>query len=212
MWGDCIDCRACVAVCPLGIDIRDGLQMECLHCAQCIDACDDVMDRTARPRGLVRYGSRAGFAGEPRRVLRPRLVFYPALLVVVFGALAVALLVRPAADVTVLRAPGSPFVVLPSGEVSNPIRIKVTNRGPEPRRYEISLAGDADVALVAPDNPLAVGAGKTATTVVFVTARPGALPGGRRAVQFRVTDGAGFETTAMYTLLGPGGAPAERGS
>jgi len=67
--GDCIDCRACVLTCPTGIDIRDGLQMECIHCAQCIDACDAIMDRVGRPRGLVRYGSRDEMAGAPRRIL-----------------------------------------------------------------------------------------------------------------------------------------------
>ncbi len=120
-----------------------------------------------------------------------------------WGALAVALAHRPAADVTVLRAAGSPFTVLPSGDISNQMRIKVTNRGAEPRRYRIALAADAGLTLVAPDNPLAVDGGKTVSTVVFVTARADALPGGRRDVRFRVSDGAGFETEATYSLLGP---------
>ena len=84
--GDCIDCGACVVTCPTGIDIREGLQMECIHCTQCMDACDSIMDRVGRPRGLIRYSSRDELAGAPRRILRPRVVLYPLLLVLVWGA------------------------------------------------------------------------------------------------------------------------------
>jgi cytochrome c oxidase accessory protein FixG len=84
--GDCVDCGACVAVCPTGIDIRDGLQMECVGCAQCIDACDTVMDKLHRPRHLIGYTSQDQLAGKPRRLLRPRMIAYPALLAVVGAA------------------------------------------------------------------------------------------------------------------------------
>lgn len=212
-WGDCIDCGACAATCPTGIDIRDGLQMECIHCTQCIDACDAVMDRTGRPRGLIRFTSVAGLAGEPRRLLRPRVVFYPLLLVLVWGALALALARRAPAEITVLRGPGSPFTVLPSGEVSNQVRVKVVNRTADDHRYRIDLVDAPGLRVVAPDNPLAVAAGGSATATVFVTAPPGAFPGGRRDVRFRVDDGAGFSTEARYRLLGPeGAAPGREGS
>jgi cytochrome c oxidase accessory protein FixG len=202
--GDCIDCGACVACCPTGIDIRDGLQMECIHCTQCIDACDSIMDRVGRPRGLIRYTSRDELAGEPRRMLRPRVVIYPLLLILVWGALAYALAHRAPADVTVLRGLGSPFTVLPSGLVSNQIRVKIVNRDAVEHRYLVELAERAAaVELIAPENPLAVGAGKSATAPIFVTAPREAFDDGRRAVRLRISDGAGWSTVVPYRLLGP---------
>jgi cytochrome c oxidase accessory protein FixG len=206
--GDCIDCGACVACCPTGIDIRDGLQMECIHCTQCIDACDSIMDRVGRPRGLIRYSSRDELAGQPRHVLRPRVVIYPLLLVLVWGALAYALAHRAPADVTVLRGLGSPFTVLPAGRVSNQIRVKIVNRAAAERRYLIELAeGPAEpsgaLELIAPENPLAVAAGKAATAPIFVTAPRAAFEDGRRAVRLRISDGGGWSTVVPYRLLGP---------
>jgi len=207
--GDCIDCGACVVACPTGIDIRDGLQMECIHCTQCMDACDSIMDRVGRPRGLVRYTSRDELAGAPRRILRPRVVLYPLLLVAVWGALAVALATRAPADVTVLRGLGSPFTMLPSGEVSNQIRVKIVNRDRIDHRYRIDVepagrAAEAPLTVIAPDNPLPVPAGQSATGPVFVTSAPGAFHDGRRDVQVRVDDGQGWTTALRYRLLGPG--------
>jgi cytochrome c oxidase accessory protein FixG len=201
--GDCIDCGACVVTCPTGIDIRDGLQMECIHCTQCMDACDSVMDRIGRPRGLIRYSSRDELGGAPRRILRPRVVLYPLLLIAVWGMLGWALTHRAGADVTVLRGLDSPFKLLPSGDVSNQIRVKIVNRADGDRRYLIEIADGEGLHLIAPDNPLAVEAGHAATATVFVTAPRSAFRGGERAVRFRVGDGAGFVSSVPYRLLGP---------
>jgi cytochrome c oxidase accessory protein FixG len=205
--GDCIDCGACVACCPTGIDIRDGLQMECIHCTQCMDACDSIMDGVGRPRGLIRYSSRDELAGQPRRMLRPRVVIYPLLLAVVWGALAYALFHRAPADVTVLRGIGSPFTMTPSGMVMNQIRVKIVNRESADRRYEVSLvepSGDAGtLGLIAPENPLPVHPGKAATAPFFVTAPRSAFHDGRREVGLRVDNGAGWSTVMSYRLLGP---------
>ena len=207
--GDCVDCGACVRTCPTGIDIRDGLQMECIHCTQCIDACDAIMDRVGKPRGLIRYSSRDELAGAPRRILRPRIVLYPALLLLVWGALAWALAYRPNAEVTVLRGLGSPFTVLRSGEISNQIRVKIENHGGETRRYWVELAGAPDLRLVAPENPVTVGPGQQATATLFVLGDAAAFPHGSRPVRFRVTDGAGFTAAPTYRLLGPSDRPGE---
>jgi cytochrome c oxidase accessory protein FixG len=206
--GDCIDCGACVVTCPTGIDIRDGLQMECIHCTQCMDACDSIMDQVGRPRGLIRYSSRDELAGASRRILRPRIVLYPLLLVLVWGALAWALAHRAPADVTVLRGLGSPFTVLSSGLVSNQIRVKIVNRDSVDRRYRIDVeamgrAADEPLEMIAPENPLAVAAGKSATATVFVEAPPKAFDDGQREVRFRVSDGAGWSEVLPYRLLGP---------
>jgi cytochrome c oxidase accessory protein FixG len=201
--GDCIDCGACVVTCPTGIDIRDGLQMECIHCTQCMDACDSIMERIGRPRGLIRYSRQDELGGAPRRILRPRVVLYPILLIAVWGTLGWALAHRAGADVTVLRGLGSPFTLLPSGEVSNQIRVKIVNRADGDRRYLIELADGEGLHFIAPDNPLAVAAGHAATATIFVTAPRAAFRGGAREIRFRVGDGAGFAASVPYRLLGP---------
>jgi cytochrome c oxidase accessory protein FixG len=201
--GDCVDCGACVVTCPTGIDIRDGLQMECIHCTQCMDACDSVMDRIGRPRGLIRYSSRDELGGAPRRILRPRLVLYPMLLLAVWGMLGWSLAHRQSADVTVLRGLGSPFTLLPSGEVSNQIRIKIVNRAAGDRRYLIELADGDGLRLLAPDNPVAVGIGQSVTATAFVTASRSAFQAGAREIRFIVSDGADFSASVPYRLLGP---------
>ncbi|HJQ97728.1 MAG TPA: cytochrome c oxidase accessory protein CcoG [Candidatus Polarisedimenticolaceae bacterium] len=204
---DCIDCAACVITCPTGIDIRDGLQMECIHCTQCIDACDRVMETIGKPKGLVRYGSRDQLEGKPPRILRPRIVVYPLIMVAVWGGLAYALAHRGTADVTVLRGIGAPYGVLPDGSISNQLRIKVVNRSGETRRYTIAIDGEPEMTLVAPDNPMEVPPGASRTASVFVTAPPSALPNGVRDVRVHVADGADYDEAIPYRLLGPEEAP-----
>ncbi|RMF65280.1 MAG: cytochrome c oxidase accessory protein CcoG, partial [Bacteroidetes bacterium] len=115
--GDCIDCFACVRTCPTGIDIRDGLQMECIACTQCIDACDAIMDRIGKPRGLIRYTSENALAGKPTRIFRPRVVLYTALLAVVASLFVLTLVNRAPYDLDVGRSVGEPYTLLPDGRV-----------------------------------------------------------------------------------------------
>lgn len=128
--GACVDCSRCVAVCPTGIDIRNGLQIDCIACTQCVDACDEVMDRLHQPRGLVRYDSLRGLRGEPRRFFRPRLVLYAVLGVVGLGVGSAALAGRSDWHAQLLRLPGIPYVV--EGEL-------VRNS------YELHLSSERDV-------------------------------------------------------------------
>ncbi|MCZ7641243.1 MAG: FixH family protein [Verrucomicrobia bacterium] len=126
--GDCIDCRQCVAVCPTGIDIRNGTQMECVHCTACIDACDDIMDKVGRPRGLIRYASLNGIEkGEPLR-LTPRILGYTAVLLALGGLLLFVLLSRSDVDTTLLRASGSLFQQTADGHISNLYILKIVNK------------------------------------------------------------------------------------
>ena len=106
--GDCVDCRQCVAVCPTGIDIREGAQLECIQCALCIDACDEIMDKVGRPRGLIAYDTIRNLdAGaenaEPLRLLRPRVLLYASAIALVSIIMIVALIMRPVLDVNVLH-------------------------------------------------------------------------------------------------------------
>ncbi|MBK8475865.1 MAG: cytochrome c oxidase accessory protein CcoG [Opitutaceae bacterium] len=138
--GDCIDCLRCVHVCPTGIDIRQGLQLECLACTACIDACDDVMVRLKKPRGLIRYDSLSGFAGVRTRWLRPRTILYAVLLAV--GSVVTALVfsnVKPVAFAT-MRMPGGAYF-LDADAVRNQLLVRLTNKTTAPRRFTLSLVG-----------------------------------------------------------------------
>ena len=201
--GDCIDCSACVTTCPTGIDIRDGLQMECIGCTQCIDACDAIMDRIDKPRGLIRYTSQTGLETGKRKLIRPRVIAYPLVLLLVFGALGFSLADKDTADITVLRGLGNPFVALPSGGISNQIRVKIVNRSGTDREYLIELLDADDLKLVAPQNPLPLADRGTETATVFVIGSREAFPGGVREAIFRVSDGAEFTKEIPYRLLGP---------
>ncbi|MDE3152068.1 MAG: cytochrome c oxidase accessory protein CcoG [Gemmatimonadota bacterium] len=201
--GDCVDCGACVITCPTGIDIRDGLQMECIHCTQCADACDAIMDRVGKPRGLIRYSSRAALEGERVRRLRPRVVLYPLALAIALGGLAYTLATRAPADVTVLRGLGEPYVIEPDGHVANQLRVKITNRAGGDRVYRVSIEGAPGSDVIAPDNPMPVAAGQTGTMTLFVMLAPSAFHDGERDITVRISDGAAFSQGVPYRLVGP---------
>jgi cytochrome c oxidase accessory protein FixG len=203
--GDCIDCGLCIKTCPTGIDIREGLQMECIHCTQCIDACDKVMTKVGLPTGLIRYTSQEELESGSRRVIRPRLVVYTSILILMFGTLAFSLIGKSTADVTLLRGLGAPFQVLPSGEVSNQIRIKIANRSGEDRSYRFEIEGDVEHVMVAPENPLEVAAGDTQMTAAFINVSPSQFIDGELDGVFVISDGIDFEREIAYRLLGPSG-------
>jgi len=201
--GDCIDCNACVAACPTGIDIRDGLQLECIACAQCADACDGIMAKIKKPLGLIRYGAQTTLeTQQPTRILRPRVLIYPVLLAVLLGALFAFGSERLPAEVTVLRGIGAPFT-FDGHLVTGELRIKVQNRTGENARYQLELVGTPAIRLIAPENPLEVAAGAQRTTAVFAVAPRSEFKAGRREIVVRVSGARAFETSVPYRLLGP---------
>jgi cytochrome c oxidase accessory protein FixG len=215
--GACVDCGLCVAVCPTGIDIRDGLQMECVACTQCIDACDKVMDGLHWPRGLIGYTSQSSSQGEEQRgaaapapnavaeggareqeqavkgtglvahVMRARVIIYAALMAVFGGALSYSLLEHNVAELTVLRGIGAPFTVRDDGAIMNQLRVKIANRTDVPRQLTIAL-GDQAFDLVAPENPVKLEPRQTYTTGVFVLAPWSTFVGGQASVEVVITD------------------------
>ena len=201
--GDCIDCGACVTTCPTGIDIRDGLQMECIHCTQCADACDEIMTRVNKPKGLIRYSSRELLEGHKRHLIRPRTVLYPLALALFLGAFTYALATRDAADVTVLGGQGEPFTVQADGQIANQVRVKIANRTNADHDYRIELIGATAGSVVVPQNPLRVAAGESAVTPLFVLLPRSTFHDGEHRVTVRVSDGAGFTTNVAYRLVGP---------
>ncbi len=202
--GDCIDCKACVIACPTGIDIRNGLQLECIACTQCVDACDTVMDKIKKPRGLIRYASEGFFkTGERAKMLRPRVLVYPAMLVVLLSAL--MLMGRQKtqpAEVTVLRGIGAPFIEQ-GDQIQNQLRIKIRNRSEEQRSFQLSLENAGSSKLIAPENPVLVDAGKQVTAGAFVLCDRDLFQHGVKEITVTVDDGRGYHQSLPYKLLGP---------
>jgi cytochrome c oxidase accessory protein FixG len=205
--GDCVACNACVTTCPTGIDIRNGLQMECIHCTQCMDACDHIMVAVGKPKGLIRYASRDALAGKPRHLLRPRTILYPAAFTAAFGSFIFALNTKAKADVTLLRSGSEPFVVEADGRVSNQVRVKIANRSHESHQYVITLSGVEGAQVIAPESPLTVKAGETRTTSVFVLLPATAFVKGRRDVTVKISDADDYSGEFPFNLMGPA-APA----
>jgi cytochrome c oxidase accessory protein FixG len=147
--GDCVDCKRCVVVCPTGIDIRNGAQMECLACTACIDACDAVMDKLGRRRGLVRYDSEDGLAGKPRRIIRSRMVLYTVLLAV--GVVAAFIATRKHRDfeVGLIRLSGEPYT-MEAGEVRNALQLHVVNKRSDAATYLIEVEPADRMSVVLP--------------------------------------------------------------
>ena len=145
--GDCIRCRQCVVVCPMGIDIRDGPQLECIHCALCIDACNEVMTKIGRPPNLISYETyrnlEAAKRGEraPVRFLRPRIIAYGVLLCAVSALMLYGLFSRETLSLSVLRDRNPLFVMLSDGSVRNGYTLKIINREREARIFRVEMAG-----------------------------------------------------------------------
>ncbi len=185
LLGDCIDCMACVNVCPMGIDIRDGQQMECITCALCIDACDDVMEKIGKPRGLIDYlalsDEPAERSGKPPRaiwqhVLRPRTILYTVLWALVGVGLLFALFIRSDIDLTVEAIRNPTFTVLSDGSIRNTYLLRLRNKHGEPRDFRVSIGAEEILRLDlegAEGNVVRVPADKSLQQRVYVIARPG---------------------------------------
>ncbi len=143
--GDCIDCTLCVQVCPTGIDIRQGLQMECIGCAACADVCDGVMDKMGTPRGLVRYATQNGIAGRwstaqmLRRVARPRVLVYSAVMVAIVVAFVTSLALRLPFKVDVVRDRGALARQVGEGNIENSYRLQIMNATETLQRYRVAV-------------------------------------------------------------------------
>lgn len=145
--GHCIDCTACVQVCPMGIDIRNGLQMECIACGMCVDACNDIMDKVGLPQGLVRYDTTRNqhyrAQGKPTsyRIFRPRTFYYIAIMALVGGLMLYGLLTRSPVELHVLHDRNPLFVTLSDGSIRNGYDIKILNKTHEDKVYTLEVFG-----------------------------------------------------------------------
>lgn len=138
-FGDCIDCQQCVKVCPMGIDIRNGTQLECIHCTACMDACDDVMEKIGKPKGLIRYSSENAIREGRQKVLTPRVAGYSGILIALLITFFTLIGMRADTETTILRQPGTLYQILPDNYYSNIYEIKAVNKTFESIDYEIQL-------------------------------------------------------------------------
>jgi len=212
--GDCINCYKCVAVCPTGIDIRNGLQLECIGCTACIDACDEVMDKIERPRGLIRYAAASALSGVKTRLFRPRVAIYSVLLLAVVAALVFSVSRRQDLAVTVLRGKDTPFQVIrnPDGseQVVNHFRMSIKNQTFSDVSLKMSLPEGLKakgVEIVTQSETIDLGPGEN-LAVHFFLKFPKDLTkkGGTGAVPLDLIDPGSGEVKAGEELLlvGPG--------
>ncbi|MGJ8546856.1 MAG: cytochrome c oxidase accessory protein CcoG [Sulfitobacter sp.] len=183
--GDCIDCMACVNVCPMGIDIRDGQQMECITCALCIDACDDVMAKIGKPRGLIDYlaladedAERAGADPRPlwNHILRPRTLLYTALWSAIGGLMVYALFIRSDIELTVSPLRNPTYVLQSDGAIRNIYDLRLRNKLGDARQFELGLTSDLPLTLNLEGtgglNAVTVPANTTLLQRAYITAPP----------------------------------------
>ncbi|HVB69839.1 MAG TPA: cytochrome c oxidase accessory protein CcoG [Acetobacteraceae bacterium] len=224
--GDCVDCAACYTACPTGIDIRDGIQLECINCGLCVDACNHVMAVTGQKPWLITWDTLADQKAKQEgraatfRWFRPRTAIYLGALVVAASAMAAALATRTTIALAVQHDRAPVFVPLPDGGVRNGYAIEITNRTEAPAVFSLSLRGLPGALLADATTPnvrlpglgLPVGPDRIADFRVLVTARPTALPDGRVPLDFVLRDTAtGVETVYHGAFIGPqsysGGGP-----
>lgn len=152
LLGDCIDCFACVRVCPTGIDIRNGTQLECINCTACMDACDAIMISLNRPTGLIRYASENTIRTGVKLKLTRRVKAYSALLIILLGFLAFLLVSRNDIDARLMRTVGVAYNSLPDGRISNLYNLKLINKTHQDIPVDIRLDGkNGEIQLISSD-------------------------------------------------------------
>ena len=184
--GDCIDCQLCVQVCPTGIDIRDGLQMECIGCAACIDACDSIMDKMGYARGLVSYTSEHQLQGGKTHLLRPRLIGYSAVLLVMIAALVVALIERPMVSMDMTKDRGM-LRENSQGLIENIYSLKVINKTQQRQDYRLELV-DAEGFQLQGKTQVSLAAGEIVDIPVSVALLADTPASSSQTLRFKVTD------------------------
>ena len=220
--GDCVDCMACVNVCPMGIDIRDGQQLECITCALCIDACDDVMGKLGMERGLIDYlalsdqpREEAGEKPRPiwQHILRPRTILYTVIWAAIGLAMTYALFIRPEIEMTVAPVRNPTYVTLADGAIRNAYEVRLRNKHGEARMFNIALTGDLYLRPAIEGSPylaIEVPADTTHRVRVYVEAPNGSAPAAADETAFRfwVTDLTNGERAYTDTIFnGKGQTP-----
>jgi cytochrome c oxidase accessory protein FixG len=201
--GDCIDCRQCVAVCPTGIDIRNGTQLECVNCTACIDACDEVMTKVGLPPKLIKYASYNNISTGARKILTPRVIGYSAVLTLLIGVIIFLLASRGQIETTILRAPGTMFELKADGTISNLYTVKVVNKTSDQLPVTLKLLQPQGV-LVMVGNAMTVPSEGLAQAAFFIDIPKEHVPHAKIPVRIGVFAGERQLESVETTFMGPG--------
>ncbi len=201
--GDCIDCKLCVQVCPTGIDIRDGTQLECVNCTACIDACDEVMEKVNRPKGLIRYDSYNGIVEKREKLFTPRVMAYSVVLFILLAVNVVLLTSRSQIETLLLRTPGMLYQEVDEDYISNLYNYQVINKSQEdmPVEFRLGEGLDGRVRLVG-KSPVAK-AGKVAEGALFIDLKRSKLEGRKNSITIEVYSKGELVDKAKTNFLGP---------
>jgi cytochrome c oxidase accessory protein FixG len=202
-FGDCIDCKQCVAVCPTGIDIRHGQQEGCITCALCLDACDAVMDKVDRPRGLIRYASLNEIQGVPSKALfkRPRVLVYLTIMLAAMGGIVYGLSSLASLELKVLHERQPLFVMQSDGSVQNKYQLKILNKTDRDMQVSVSVSGHDALKVIGANNPFNVPADKVAAFTIFVRIPGDQLTGERMPIFIKAVDAADPQYSADYKSM-----------
>jgi len=181
--GDCVDCGICVQVCPTGIDIRQGLQYECIGCAACIDGCNQVMTKVGKPQKLIRYSTLNAIEGKPTRVLRPRVLVYSLILASVATAAAASLYLRTPLKVDVIRDRAAIAREVEGGLIENVYRLQIMNTTEQARAYTVSVRGLPDIQVWGEPT---VGVPAATSRMVPIKVRAAPAASGTHPIEFEV--------------------------
>ncbi len=203
-YGDCVDCGQCVAVCPTGIDIRDGTQMECVNCTACIDACNGVMAKLKKPLGLVRYASLNGIEKNEPLKITPRIIGYCVVLMALTIAFFSLLITRSDIETSLLRAPGTMFQTSAEGRVSNLYLLKLMNKTSRDIPVILKLEDQEGTIRIMGGDPV-VKAGNLAESSVLVELEPTELDGTKTRLEIGVYSGEEKLETVKTIFVGPAG-------
>lgn len=201
--GDCIDCKQCVAVCPTGIDIRNGSQLECVNCTACIDACDTIMDKIGKPRGLVRFASYEGIEKGTKWRFAGRAIAYSGVLVILLGVLGFLMVSRTEVETNILRAPGQTYQTTESGNISNLYTIKLINKSSEQKVLTFSLDDEKGSMRMIGSDSLIVEPDGSAQGAMMVEFPPNAIRDVKNKIKITVFESGKVLETLSTNFMGP---------
>ncbi len=214
--GHCIDCKQCVVVCPVGIDIRNGLQMECIACGLCVDACDNVMEKIGLPKGLIRYDTLDHLLdpipNKKFKILKPRTLFYSIILTLSIALTIRSLIVKPKFETVIIPDRNPIFVTLSDGSIRNGYVIKVTNKTHEKRSFILAISSPKEAVMKSGDSPqiaggsqrLEISAGEVGSFKIYVILPKEFIARsaeGRWLMDFILMDENGNEVEALQTVF-----------
>ncbi len=200
--GDCIDCKSCITICPTGIDIRNGTQLECINCTACIDACDSIMERVGLPKGLIRYDSEKGISERKKSIFNARTIAYSAVLTILLFVVGTMFTLRSDVETTILRVPGTLFQEYGPDEFSNVYKVQLVNKTRTDLPVELRLeSSDGDIKIMG--DPIVVKGGDIKEANFLVILKRNELKASNTPIVIGIYSGEKLISDYKTTFIGP---------